>query len=143
MSKSDATSFFNPDEVNLLIPQMEEHLQSFWAYRQNAQIILEELRKHARKSETLLANEIAHNQMRQSQAHFLLEQGKKKLEAIMDMGGIIKDLEIGLIDFPHLLEVEDDEVYLCWKFGEKKVRFWHRLEEGFSSRKPLTRKVHH
>ena len=65
-----------------------------------------------------------------------------KMDAIMEMGCMIKDLEIGLVDFPHILESQEEEVYLCWKYGEKKVRFWHGLNEGFASRKPLARKVH-
>jgi hypothetical protein len=79
--------------------------------------------------------------MRRSQSHFLLEQAKKELDAVMETGCSVKDLEIGLVDFPHLLEFEEEEVFLCWKYGEKKVRFWHELDKGFSSRKPLLRRV--
>lgn len=143
MAKSESPHLFNPEEVNALIPHMEEHFLNFWNFRENAQNILEELRKKARNSENLLPDEIAQTQLRQSQAHFLLEQGKKELEAIMELGGVIKDLETGLVDFAHILEFEEEEVYLCWKFGEKKVRFWHGLQEGYSARKPLVRKVHH
>lgn len=143
MSKSDSNSFFSLEEVNALIPKMEEHFQSFWNFRQNAQNILEELRQKAKNPDPILPEEIAHNQVRQSQVHFLLECGKKELEAIMECGGTIKDLEIGLVDFPHMLEFEEEKVYLCWKFGEKKVRFWHGMNESFSARKPLVRKVHH
>lgn len=143
MSREETSGFFSLEEVNALIPHMEERFQKFWSYRESAQNILEELRRNARKAETSNPLEIAHNQVRQSQAHFLLEQGKKELESIMELGGIIKDLEIGLVDFPHLDEQAEDEVYLCWKFGEKKIRYWHGLNEGFTSRKPITRRVHH
>jgi hypothetical protein len=142
MSESESDSYFSAEEVNALVPRLEEHFQSFWAFRQNAQNILQELRKTVKDHESRDPETLAHQQMRQSQAHFLLERAKKEMDAIMEMGCIIKDLEIGLVDFPHFLEYEEQEVYICWKYGEKKVRFWHGLDEGYTARKPLARKVH-
>ena len=135
--------FFSPEEVNVLIPQLETHFQNFWSCRQNAQRILEGLREKARNAMPATPLRISQNQIRQSQAHFLLEQGRKELEMILEIGGVIKDLEIGIVDFPHMLEFEEEKVYLCWRFGEKKVRFWHSVHEGFSDRKSLSRRVHH
>lgn len=143
MPEADAPHFFTCEEVNALIPQMEEHFQNFWRLRQKAQGILEELRKLAKNPEPEKANEVAENQIKESQVHFLLEQGKKELEHVLELGGIIKDFEIGLVDFPHLLEFEEEKVFICWKYGEKKVRFYHGLNEGFSNRKPLPRRVRH
>ena len=138
------THYFSPDEVNALIPRMEEHFQSFWSFRENAQRMMEELRlRDSKAGEDVSPKDAAYDQMRKSQAHFLLEQAKKELEAILEMGCSVKDLEVGLVDFPHMLESEEQEVYLCWKFGEKKVRFWHELDQGYASRKPLVRRVHH
>lgn len=57
------------------------------------------------------------------------------LEEISRLGGATKDLELGLVDFPGV--VEGETVNLCWKFGETAVGFWHGLDEGFAQRKPL------
>lgn len=57
------------------------------------------------------------------------------LHQINDMGIEVKDLTIGLIDFPALYEGR--VVYLCWKYGEESVQFWHELETGFSGRKRI------
>lgn len=65
----------------------------------------------------------------------LAETFKSALGRILETGCLIKDLEIGLLDFPSLLG--NEEVYLCWKLGEDRIRFYHRQDEGFSSRKPL------
>jgi len=54
---------------------------------------------------------------------------------IQETGVIVKDLDIGLVDFPSLLEGED--IYLCWKLGEDHVDFWHGVDEGFTGRKPI------
>jgi hypothetical protein len=56
-------------------------------------------------------------------------------EKIEQMGVLIKNLDIGLIDF--LTRYEGREVCLCWKLGEERIRFWHGTEEGFAGRKPI------
>ena len=65
----------------------------------------------------------------------LAEVLKTALERIGSAGCLVKDLEAGLLDFPAILR--NEEVYLCWKFGEDRIRFYHRQDEGFSGRKPL------
>ena len=60
---------------------------------------------------------------------------KKALEAIEEIGCLVKDLDIGLVDFPTLFHGE--EVYLCWKLGESSIGFWHGVDEGFRGRKPI------
>ena len=57
------------------------------------------------------------------------------LEKIHATGCIVKDLEVGLLDFPSRIDGED--VYLCWRLGEDRIRFYHRQDEGFSGRKPI------
>ena len=129
---------FTPDEVNALIPRLEEHFQNFWRLKENAQSIMEGLR--AKDPEEMTTVDAANYQMKNSQAHFLLEQARKEIDAILEMGCEIKDFDMGLADFPCLLEDSRQEVHLCWKFGEKRVRFWHELDQGYASRKPLTKR---
>ena len=70
----------------------------------------------------------------------LAETFKSALNRILETGCLIKDLEIGLLDFPSL--INNEEVYLCWKLGEDRIRFYHRQDEGFASRKPLDPRDH-
>lgn len=56
-------------------------------------------------------------------------------EAIHELGGVVKDPESGLVDFPALRE--GDEVLLCWQVGEDEIRYWHSLEDGFAGRREL------
>jgi hypothetical protein len=65
----------------------------------------------------------------------VVEDLDASIGAIEQMGVALKDLELGLIDFPAMLDGE--EVFLCWQFGEDRVRFWHRRSEGFAGRRPL------
>jgi len=54
---------------------------------------------------------------------------------IHELGGLVKDLDDGLVDFP--ATHEGQEILLCWRLGEDEIAFWHGLDEGFSGRKPL------
>lgn len=60
---------------------------------------------------------------------------KQAVAQFEEIGCLLKDLEIGLVDFPTLYR--GDEVYLCWKTGEPSITFWHRVEDGFAGRKPI------
>ena len=65
----------------------------------------------------------------------LTETFKSALHQILETGCVIKDLDVGLLDFPAIIDNQD--VYLCWKLGEDRIRFYHRQDEGFASRKPI------
>ena len=66
-------------------------------------------------------------------------QDFEKLDAlvhlIQDTGVLIKDINIGLLDFPALRDGR--EVYLCWQHGEGEIAFWHEVEAGFAGRQPI------
>ncbi len=57
------------------------------------------------------------------------------LEKIHSTGCVVKDLETGLLDFP--ARINGEPVYLCWRLGEDRIRFYHAQDEGFAGRKPL------
>ena len=57
------------------------------------------------------------------------------LTQLQETGCVLKSLQDGLVDFPHLKEGR--EIYLCWKYGEEDIRFWHEVDEGFAGRTPL------
>jgi len=57
------------------------------------------------------------------------------VEQIHALGVQVKDLGLGLVDFPSVRDGED--VLLCWQLGEDAVESWHRLDEGYAGRKPL------
>jgi hypothetical protein len=57
------------------------------------------------------------------------------VDAIVERGAEVKDVDEGLIDFPALHHGET--VLLCWKLGEDEIRYWHRIEDGFAGRRPV------
>lgn len=68
-----------------------------------------------------------------------LQDIKDTLAEIDAIGVQVKDLDIGLLDFP--CAVGDEIVLLCWKYGEEKIEFWHGMEEGFRGRKPIDERI--
>jgi hypothetical protein len=55
--------------------------------------------------------------------------------AIHELGGVVKDADAGLVDFP--AQVAGAEAFLCWRLGEDEIAHWHGIDEGFPGRKPL------
>ena len=68
------------------------------------------------------------------------EQRAKDAVAEIDSIGVqVKDLDIGLLDFPCV--VEGQIILLCWKLGEKSITHWHGTQEGFAGRKPIDQRI--
>jgi hypothetical protein len=60
---------------------------------------------------------------------------KEVIDGIQEYGCQVKDLELGLLDFPTLYRGK--EVCLCWRLGEPEIAFWHEVDEGYKGRKPI------
>jgi hypothetical protein len=65
----------------------------------------------------------------------IVDQMAAAVARIDSLGIALRDIERGLIDFPAL--VSGRQVWLCWELGEERIEFWHELETGFGSRRPL------
>lgn len=65
----------------------------------------------------------------------IVDQMAAAVAQIDTLGITLRDIERGLIDFPAL--ASGRQVWLCWELGEERVGFWHELETGFGSRRPL------
>jgi hypothetical protein len=82
-------------------------------------------------------DELHREELQQLQADF--ERDKESLREccreLVDLGVELKDMRVGLIDFP--CKMEDREVYLCWRLGEPEVAYWHELDAGFAGRRRL------
>jgi len=63
------------------------------------------------------------------------EKLRSLMQVLKEQGVIVKDMSVGLLDFPSLRDGR--EVYLCWKYGEDRVAFWHDVDAGFAGRQPL------
>jgi len=67
------------------------------------------------------------------------QRAKDALSEIDSIGVQVKDIDIGLLDFP--CQVEGEVVLLCWKMGEKSITHWHGTSEGFAGRKLIDERI--
>jgi hypothetical protein len=67
------------------------------------------------------------------------QRAKDALAEIDSIGVQVKDLDIGLLDFP--CEVDGQTILLCWKMGEEAITHWHGTQEGFAGRKPIDQRI--
>jgi hypothetical protein len=129
--------YFTAAEVNGLIPKLAELMERAMERHHRATALQRHLHEEQERIQTSGGGMI--NQ-RDWKARAELLDGltieiRGLLQEIMDLGGVTKDLEMGLVDFPGM--VGDEPANLCWKAGETEVRFWHGFDEGFGQRKPL------
>jgi hypothetical protein len=120
---------FTLSEANHLIPQLERHLTLIGQSKELLNRVRDEIKKASARA-SFGGGSYAGKAYITS-----LEQMSEHLQAIQEMGVLVKDLDMGLCDFPH--HMDGRIVYLCWKRGETEIRWWHDMHSGYSGRQPL------
>ncbi len=131
-----ADRHFTLEEANNLLPRLAPILRRLIAVRQEMaekHRKMEELRAHVRGNGATAEGRLF-AQLKE-EVDSIASDLRQGIEEIQGFGCVIKDLDIGLIDFPALRL--EEEVYLCWKLGEERIMFWHEVHEGFAGRKPV------
>jgi len=123
--------YFSIEEAEALIPRLKEIFSSAHHTKCLMERRIEEWR---RQSKSLSPADEA---VSRGQIEYLAQQLDNQLREVMALGCMVKDLDLGLIDFP--ARIEDREGYLCWKLGEDHIEHWHGLTEGYQGRKKITR----
>ena len=121
---------FTLDEANALIPWLAEKFQNLNLVRQEYVSIQERMNDPRINS----GNEIEVSELK-STSDQLGRQLEEGVEEILDQGIIVRDMSLGLVDFPSLRDNRD--IYLCWIGGEVRVDYWHEVNQGFSHRHPI------
>jgi hypothetical protein len=133
----DEPKIFSLRDAERLRIQLEPVLIDAIEARRKLSEIDDELGKLAERAQQSGGLMIAHDKAaRQRLEHNRLGGViRDALEKIQATGCVVKDLEIGLLDFP--AKINGESVYLCWRLGEDRIRFYHAQDEGFAGRKPL------
>ncbi len=120
---------FTVEEANSLLPRLRELLESVAIHR-------DALREKAPHLEPIL-RATGQNGGGKIGSEYGVEAYNLYLtiERIRELGVVLKDLDVGLLDFPH--EREGRVVFLCWHPPEEHVEYWHEIEGGYAGRKPL------
>lgn len=132
---------FTLDEAQSLLPVLESLLRTAIDGRKLIEAVDAELQDLAHRvflSGGLLVN-IVQVARRKAEREKTIQRVKDTLAEIDATGVQVKDLDIGLLDFP--CQVEGRTVLLCWKLGEQGITHWHDVSEGFAGRKPIDEKI--
>jgi hypothetical protein len=132
-----AERYFSAAEVEALIPRLTTIMEGVTAAHTDVGAARDRLQ--AEQQRIAVAGGGVLDQRKwladKEQIEQLTAEVQRGLDQILKLGGVPKDLGLGLVDFPHLRHGE--EVNLCWKLGEREIRHWHGLDEGYAARKPL------
>jgi len=129
--------YFTLPQAESLLPEVERCLREALFHKSEAEKAhreLEETSDRIRMSGGMRVNQSQFQAVRERRDAGVASV-KEALEQIEETGALVKDLDIGLIDF--LSRFQDRDVCLCWKLGESGIGFWHALDEGFQGRKPI------
>jgi hypothetical protein len=139
-----ARRYFSVAEVERIIPALERiftHVLQLRAALRVQEQALE--RAGIRLSRDVLEQENPREkpEVRQTKALFraYYEALSEELTKVAELGGEVKDLDTGLVDFPG--KRGDEEILLCWKLGERLLGYWHTPEAGFAGRRPIDDQV--
>ncbi|MGI9050705.1 MAG: DUF2203 domain-containing protein [Rubrobacteraceae bacterium] len=120
---------FTVEEANALLPKLQELLEDVSRYR-------DVIRERAPQLEPIIRAATTNGGGKAGSEYGVDAYNLYlSIERIREFGVILKDLDTGLLDFPH--EREGRVVFLCWHPPEERVEYWHELEAGYQGRKPL------
>ena len=132
---------FTLQEAQNLLPVLESLLRAAMDGKKLIEAVDNELQDLAHRvmmSGGLLAN-VVQMARRKAEREKAIHRVKDTLAEINAIGVQVKDIEIGLLDFP--CKVEGRVVLLCWKLGEQGITHWHTSSEGFAGRKPVDERI--
>jgi hypothetical protein len=128
---------FSPEKANALIPKIAPLVDELWAKRRDLAIRLLETDPVLRGSERTPRSHLATPRSPFAPGRFSDQKAEivRIINRIEAHGCLLKDIDLGLLDFPSMRDGQ--LVNLCWKAGEPEIAYWHAMDEGFASRRPL------
>ncbi|HVR27604.1 MAG TPA: DUF2203 domain-containing protein [Candidatus Polarisedimenticolia bacterium] len=132
---------FTLDEAKMLLPVLESLLRAAISGKKLMEEIDGELQE---LSHRIFLNGGTHVDVvavarRKAERAKAEQRAKDALAEIDSIGVQVKDIDIGLLDFP--CEVDGKTVLLCWKMGEDSITHWHATDEGFAGRKLIDERI--
>ncbi len=132
---------FTLDEAQSLLPVLESLLRTAIDGKKLIETVDNELQELAHRvflSGGLMLN-IVQLARRKAEREKAIQRVKDAMAEIDAIGVQVKDLDIGLLDFP--CRVEGEIILLCWRLGESAITHWHGETEGFAGRKPIDERI--
>ncbi|HEY8075623.1 MAG TPA: DUF2203 domain-containing protein [Labilithrix sp.] len=129
---------FTLESVNALIPQLQQLVGKQLNRRGEIEQLLVRLGKELGDvPERIVIDPADPTDVRDLKRDLVarIEQYRSGWQEVEDLGAVLKDPRIGLLDFYG--KIDGRLVWLCWKYGETECKHYHALEEGFSGRKEI------
>lgn len=136
-----ATRTFTLQDAQMLLPTLESLLRTAI----NSKKLIEEVDAEVQDlAQRIFLNggtlvNVVEVGRRKAERERAVQRAKDAVAEIHATGVQVKDIDIGLLDFP--CRVEGEILLLCWKLGETKITHWHSTEEGFAGRKPIDERI--
>lgn len=121
--------YFTVEEANAYIPELTEEIRALLELKKTLESLHAELTPFFEVISSNGGNKTAFLNLQVG------EEFRERIERIEKHGCLIKGLDPALIDFPHMRDGR--EVYLCWRYDEKEISYWHEIDSGFDGRQPL------
>jgi hypothetical protein len=128
-------TYFTRAEAEALLPTLDPILRELRDLRTRLALVQEELEALRGKMRGNGHGHQGEHARLRATAATLVANLNERIARITHMGVLVKDLEMGLIDFP--AQREGQEILLCWRLDEPRIAWWHTLEGGFGARQPL------
>jgi hypothetical protein len=117
-----------------MLPDVRTKLKAIMERKKVADSVRDEIERFS-----LVGFEVPEARQKTDQLDFIVKDLMAKIQELEDLGVKLRDIDTGLLDFP--AKRFGEVVYLCWKYGESSVEFWHTQNEGFSSRKQINAQI--
>lgn len=129
--------YFRLTEAERVLPEVERYLRDALFYRAEYERVhqgIEQTLERVRQSGGARIDPAKQHELRVERDGYA-RQLQTAMAEIEQLGALVKDLDIGLLDF--MARYHGMDVCLCWKLGEAGIHFWHGAEEGFRGRKEI------
>ncbi|HLH76966.1 MAG TPA: DUF2203 domain-containing protein [Candidatus Binataceae bacterium] len=130
MANDEFSRLFTVSEANALIPRLELIVRELQKQAQVVRVHVAQLMEGQSEPPDLEALS-----RRDPAVGTAIRAIAENAQAIEEMGCFLKDIDLGLVDFP--AEIAGEVVFLCWQYGEPQLLAWHALDAGFATRQPL------
>ncbi|MDA4134336.1 MAG: DUF2203 domain-containing protein [Thaumarchaeota archaeon] len=125
---------FTPHEAQRILPDIKLRLKEIIERKRIADRLKDDIEHFG-----LVGFETSELTMKNQELDALVKDLMSRVSELEDLGVRVRDIDAGLIDFPAMRF--GNTVYLCWRYGESDIEYWHGAEEGFNGRKSLKQQV--
>lgn len=128
--RDGAIRLFTPQEASKLLSDVKLRVKEIRDRKKAADSLKVEIERFG-----LLGFDVPEAKEKNRELDIMIKDLMRRICELEDLGLMIRDIDVGLIDFP--AERFGEKVFLCWKYGESDIEYWHSANEGFSGRKLL------